>query len=321
MPLTPSAAALPCSGSIRRTAMTSPPSLRPRRRGRGRAEALERRDRVGAVEDAIAAHPLGAHARFEGGDVLAPDALAPAHRADRAGVEPALRRQAHLRARHLANDGEDAAHRLERAQRLLELAGEDQRCARRVVRERRAQAVAVPARRLDDAQAEEGDHERHRQADRKAARRPLGARHADQREDDRRRDEHAGEVAEPPGRPRRGDVRRRDDAARAQGDRRHGRADDRARGAAGEEGGDVARQGQGQRLADEAAHEGRPRGGLQHCRQGDHERDGVDERIGEAARRDDDCVRGDGRHADADEHARAEHEHARQRDTGRGVER
>ena len=119
----------------------------------------------------------------------------------------------------LAGDIEDAAHRLQRAQRLLELGGEDQGGARRVVRERRAQALLVPARGLDDRQPEEGGDQGHGQAHRQPARCPFRARPADQRQDDRRGDEQPGEVAHPPGGPGGDELRGRDHSRRAPGHR------------------------------------------------------------------------------------------------------
>ena len=63
-------------------------------------------------------------------------------------------------------------------------------------------ALVVPARRLDDAEAEEGRSPAS-SSGRPRARRGAHsrARSADQRQDDRRRDQQPGEVADPPGSP------------------------------------------------------------------------------------------------------------------------
>src|SRR6185369_15984268 len=97
---------------------------------------------------------LAARAGLERGDLVAPHALAPAHRGDCARAEPPLRGGAQLGTARVAADGEDSAQRLERVERLLELRLERQRRAGGIVRERGPHALLVPARRLRDAEPE-----------------------------------------------------------------------------------------------------------------------------------------------------------------------
>jgi hypothetical protein len=159
-----------------------------------------RRDRaVGTVEDAKAGIAFGPGARLERADVLATHPLAPAHRPDGAVAKPVLGRGAHLGARRLPVDAEDATQGLERAQRLLQLAHQDQGGIRGVVVERRPHPRRVPALHLTIARAKKAVNQGERHADRNAARRPLRAGSADQREGDRRRDQHPRQVADPPG--------------------------------------------------------------------------------------------------------------------------
>src|SRR6185369_8736447 len=80
-----------------------------------------RRERVAAVVDPKPRQALAARAGLERGDLVAPHALAPAHRGDCARAEPPLRGGAQLGTARVAADGEDSAQRLERVERLLEL--------------------------------------------------------------------------------------------------------------------------------------------------------------------------------------------------------
>ena len=226
----------------------------------------------------------------------------------------------------LADDGEHAAHRLERAQRLLELASsEDQRGARRVVRERGAQR----ARR---SSAPPGRCRGRGTAITSVSVRPTGRRRGAHSERGRpiRVRTIGVAISRPASRrstrcPRSTrSVRRRDDRAARRAQRRDAGADEAARRRSRRGSAATSRGiGERQRLAHEAAHQRRADGGLQRRREGDGDRHGstaIGIVRGRATRRAR-ALTANAPRATAAEHAPAEDQHARQRDAGGRVER
>ena len=165
---------------------------------------------VAAVEDAECP-PVGRrHAGLVGGQVAAGNALAVAQRLQR-GLrgQPRRRAAAELLRRDQAGTGEQAAGGLERVQRIAELVVQLVARAGGIAVELAQVTRVVPALDHHGAGRQQRGDAQQRQRQRGAAGRPVGARPADQRQRQRRGDQHAQRVAAPPGPPGEGDRLRR----------------------------------------------------------------------------------------------------------------